>query len=148
MKIKEFAGSHRFLSNFANSSILVDEKYYPTVEHYFQANKTIVEAEFEAIRTAETPGRAKRLGRKCTLRPYWDNIKDEVMMKGLRAKFARPEFRKRLLATGDSILEEGNTWGDVYWGKNITTGEGQNKLGQLLMQLRDEIKDEERKRVL
>lgn len=143
MVINQFDGAYRFLSNFASSPIVVGDKYYPTVEHYFQSMKTIVEQESEEIRTSEAPGRAKKLGRKCTLRPFWENIKDEIMMKGLRAKFARKDMSELLLATEDAELVEGNTWGDKYWGKDIYTDEGENKLGQMLVQIREELRNEE-----
>lgn len=44
-----------------------------------------------------------------------------------------------LIATGDAILREGNHWGDRFWGVDARTGEGENHLGRLLMELRAEI---------
>lgn len=146
MKINSFDGAYGFLSNFASSPIVIEDKYYPTVEHYFQSMKTLDEAEAEEIRTAVSPGKSKRLGRRCTLRADWDEIKDEIMMTGLRAKFSRRDMQDSLLFTGDAILIEGNTWGDRYWGKDIYTDEGENRLGQLLMILREEIKNEEERK--
>ena len=105
--------------------------------------KTLDEDESEEIRNAISPGKSKRLGRRCTLREDWEEIKDEVMMTGLRAKFSRRDMKDSLLFTGDHVLEEGNTWGDKYWGIDSITGEGENKLGQMLMQVRKEIKDNE-----
>ena len=66
------------------------------------------------------------------------------MRKFLCKKFAIPELRQKLLDTGDAYLIEGTTWHDNYWG--ICTcdrcgGRGQNKLGQLLMEIRKEIRD-------
>jgi predicted NAD-dependent protein-ADP-ribosyltransferase YbiA (DUF1768 family) len=46
---------------------------------------------------------------------------------------------EKLLSTGDIVLEEGNTWGDEYWGINLKTGKGKNNLGKLIMQIREEI---------
>ena len=143
MEINSFVGVYSFLSNFTSSPMVIDDKYYPTVEHYFQSMKTLDEDESEEIRNAISPGKSKRLGRRCTLREDWEEIKDEVMMTGLRAKFSRRDMKDSLLFTGDHVLEEGNTWGDKYWGIDSITGEGENKLGQMLMQVRKEIKDNE-----
>lgn len=55
-----------------------------------------------------------------------------------RQKYTVPYLREKLLATGDAELVEGNTWGDRFWG--VCNGVGQNWLGRLLMQVRDEIK--------
>ena len=61
------------------------------------------------------------------------------MEEALRIKFSNPKLRKALLDTGDEYLEEGNTWGDQYWG--VCNGVGKNKLGKLLMKIRQEIKE-------
>ena len=61
------------------------------------------------------------------------------MLRFLRDKF-KPgsELAGKLLNTGDAELVEGNHWGDRYWG--VCDGEGQNKLGKLLMQVRGELR--------
>lgn len=144
--INSFDGEFAFLSNFFPSPITFDGITFPTVENWFQAWKTEVPAEFRAIATAETPGRAKRLGRKCILREDWEEVKEQVMEDGLRLKFADPELKAKLLATGDQYLEEGNTWHDNYWGvchcikcQDIMA---KNHLGKLLMKLRTEFMEE------
>ena len=144
--INSFDGEFAFLSNFFPSPITFDGITFPTVENWFQAWKTEVPTEFRAIATAETPGRAKRLGRKCMLREDWEEVKEQVMEDGLRLKFADPELKSKLLATADEELIEGNTWHDRTWGRCVCSkcgGQGQNLLGQLLMELREEIKKEE-----
>ena len=62
------------------------------------------------------------------------------MLSGLRIKFKNPELRSLLLATGNEELVEGNWWRDTYWG--VCEGVGQNKLGKLLMQVREEVKND------
>jgi predicted NAD-dependent protein-ADP-ribosyltransferase YbiA (DUF1768 family) len=59
----------------------------------------------------------------------------------LLAKFTQnPELGKALVATGDSLLEEGNTWGDTFWGVCPPgSGTGHNWLGCLLMHTRSQI---------
>lgn len=139
-----FDGEFAFLSNFHPSLITVDGIMFPTVEHLFQAAKTVSLVEREKIAAAVTPGQAKRLGRNVMLCDNWEEIKDDVMLNALRLKFAILPLREKLLATGDEELVEGNTWHDNTWGncscdrcKDI---EGQNKLGKMLMQIREEIK--------
>jgi predicted NAD-dependent protein-ADP-ribosyltransferase YbiA (DUF1768 family) len=59
----------------------------------------------------------------------------------LRQKFTDPGLRARLLATGTALLREGNWWRDTFWGVDQRTGAGQNHLGRLLMEIRDELRD-------
>ena len=75
------------------------------------------------------------------MRSDWNNIKTAVMLTLIRQKFQLPNLRKKLLATNDIYLEEGNTWGDRIWG--TVNGEGENRLGKILMQVREEIRKEE-----
>jgi len=133
--IGRFDGDHACFSNFHPSEITYLGLKFPTVEHAFQASKTLVSAEQEAIRIAATPGKAKRLGRKATLRDDWEQLKDGVMRHLLLLKFEDPVLQALLLATGDAVLIEGNDWKDTYWG--TCNGEGQNRLGKLLMDVRD-----------
>lgn len=95
------------------------------------------------IAEAPTPGEAKRRGRSVKLRPDWEEVKEEVMLEGLRLKFRIPEFREGLRATQSAILIEGTTWHDNEWG-NCTCEKckdipGKNKLGKLLMKVRSEL---------
>ena len=93
-----------------------------------------------AIANASTPGLAKKMGRSVSLRPDWEDIKDDVMLEGLYRKFTNDELAEWLLDTGDEELVEGNWWGDRYWG--VCNGIGQNKLGKLLMKVREELAEE------
>lgn len=136
--IDKFDGEYFFLSNFYNSVQSVKGKPYKTNEHYFQAEKADNEAEHEQIRLSGSAAESKKLGRKVKLRSNWESIKDQVMLDGLRAKFSNPILKQKLLDTGDAILIEGNTWQDKYWG--VCGGVGKNKLGILLMKVREELK--------
>lgn len=140
--IAEFKDEYEFLSNFYPSPFTVDGIYYPTVEHYFQAMKTLNIEKRKEIAAASTPGRAKRLGRTVELRPDWEEVKIDVMRNGLAYKFAHhSDLRRKLIATGDQYLEEGNHWCDNFWGSchclKCQDKVGQNNLGKLLMQLRE-----------
>lgn len=138
--ITEFKGSYRWLSNFWPLRLEIDGEIWPSVENFYQAQKTLVPDEREQF-TDCGPAAAKRRGRKVTLRLDWDEVKEEVMLRGLREKFKHPELRELLLRTGDCLLMEGNRWGDTYWGVCFKKGCGQNRLGQLLMLVREEIRN-------
>jgi ribA/ribD-fused uncharacterized protein len=136
--IESFAGDYRWLSNFFPALVIHRGTHFSSVEHAYQAAKTDSMTERATIQRAETPAIAKRLGRKVTLRPAWDAEKEQVMLECLREKFKDPDLRARLIGTGDAKLVEGNYWGDTYWG--VCRGSGQNRLGVLLMRVRDEVR--------
>lgn len=137
--IDRFDGEYSFLSNFELSPFTVNGVVFPTMEHYFQAMKATNQEDLLEIAKASTPGKAKRLGRKVKIRPDWEYVKKDIMLEGLRKKFAIPKLRQKLLDTGDAYLEEGNTWGDHCWG--VCNGIGENNLGKLLMRVREEIRE-------
>jgi ribA/ribD-fused uncharacterized protein len=130
-----------FMSNFARAAIMLDGRRWPTSEHYFQAQKFAGQALEEQVRAARTPMEAATLGRSLPgLRPDWDAAKDDVMLTALRAKFSQHAYlRTELLATGDAILVE-HTTNDHYWADG-GDGTGQNRLGELLMQVRTELRE-------
>lgn len=127
--------------------VLAQEVIVPTVEHGYQADKTIDPLWRKAMLIGErgesglnTPSASevKKLGQKVHLREDWtDAFKVQRMMFWLRLKFSNWDLRKNLLATEDAVLVEGNTWGDVFWG--VFNGQGQNYLGRSLMKVREEI---------
>ena len=68
-----------------------------------------------------------------------EEVKDQIMYEIVLNKFSQnEELREKLIATGDEYLAEGNTWHDTYWG--VCNGKGKNKLGKILMQVREELK--------
>lgn len=137
--IQQFTGAYRFLSNFYAHEICYGELVAPTNEHLFQALKTRRRSDQQWVLDASTPGEAKRRGRSVKLRPAWDSQRDNYMALCVRLKFpARSSMALRLLDTGAALLEEGNTWGDRYWGK--VNGRGENRLGHLLMARRHHLR--------
>lgn len=137
--ISRFTGHYSWLSNFHKSPIEVDGDRYLTVEHAFQAYKTLDLIERELVRNAPTPAKAKQLGQRVTLRPRWDDMKLAVMERMLREKFARgTPLAAELVATGNRYLTEGNGWGDEFWG--VYNGRGLNHLGRLLMKIREDLR--------
>lgn len=141
--LKSYAVNEAYgeFSNFALYPIKLKGKYWPTTEHYFQAQKFAGTAQEEKIRKAKSPMLAAKLGRnrKIQIVKNWDNKKDNVMYETLRAKFTQHrDLQKLLLETGDSLLVE-HTVFDNYWGDR-GDGSGKNRLGKLLMRLRTELK--------
>jgi N-glycosidase YbiA len=126
-------------SNYSDHPILVDGLLYPTNEHYFQSQKFTDPAYMESIRIAPTPGKAKTMGnvRTIPIRKDWETVKEDVMLRGLRAKFTQHEdLRKLLLQTKDAKLIE-STPHDRYWADG--GGTGLNRLGYCLELVRSEL---------
>ena len=139
--IDKFQGDYRFLSNFYPSEIEYENLIYPTAEHAYQAAKTLDAAERESIRSACSPGKAKRLGKTVTLRNDlpWKNYKEAIMLDILAQKFEQPILKTLLLATNDAYLVEGNQWNDTEWGciwDECGNLAGKNRLGTCLMIVR------------
>lgn len=145
MSINSFSGNYRFLSNFWLCSVPFDGIDYPSSENAFQAMKC-KEHSYRWMFRDITPGAAKRLGKSVALREDWDEVRLNVMLGILRVKFFRHEdLRLKLIATGDQELIEGNYWNDTFWGvcpvpTRTIQGSGENHLGKLLMQVRDEAR--------
>jgi ribA/ribD-fused uncharacterized protein len=133
--------THREFSNFAPFWIDLDDTRWPTVEHYYQAQKFADPKLRQLIRKAAKPAIAKNLAdkSKAAIRPDWDAVKDDVMYRAVRRKFElHGELRELLLATGEEeIMESAPT--DYYWGVG-REGTGQNRLGKIIERIRAELR--------
>lgn len=139
-KIDRFSGKYNFLSNFYPCKVIWNDERFPSVEHAFQAAKSLNRADRIKISVAPNPKEAKKFGRSLKLRPDWEEVKDEIMYECVKYKFENDdELKQKLLDTKDAELIEGNNHRDSYWG--VYKGEGQNKLGKILMRVRSEIKE-------
>jgi ribA/ribD-fused uncharacterized protein len=130
-------------SNFSPHPVVLKGKTWPTSEHYFQAQKFAGTPDEEEVRQARSPTIAARMGRsrQRPLRKDWESVKDAIMHEALLAKFTQhAELRTTLLATGDAKIVE-HTENDRYWGDG-GDGSGKNQLGQILMQVREELRAE------
>ena len=130
-------------SNFSRHGVDLDGAWWPTTEHYFQAQKFVDASYTEKIRISFTPKQAADLGRSRSvpLRTDWETIKDAVMFKAVQRKFElHGEIRAVLLSTGEEELVE-NAPGDYYWGCGAD-GSGKNQLGITLMQVRDILRQQ------
>lgn len=138
--IKSFTKEYSFLSNFYGCFISYMGLRFPSVEHAFQAAKSLdpdIRWQFQYCRSA---GEAKQRGKMVKLRPDWEEVKIQVMTDLIRNKFQCPVLKQKLLDTGYAHIEEGNSHGDRFWG--TVKGQGRNELGKILMKVRDELRNE------
>jgi len=152
-------GYYWSFSNYCETSITIDGLLYNSVEHWYQSNKFTCSVYKEIIRKAKTPHQSKvfaslviaksgydwRMALNKTIqkhldlglqvRPDWEDIKESIMAKGIEAKFTQhPSLKTILLSTGDKLIRETSPR-DSYWGTG-SDGQGKNRLGYLLMDLR------------
>ena len=140
VRINTFTDEYFFLSNFYEVPVTYKGLTYPSTEAAFHAQKT--GNFFQRLKcTRLDPLQSKRYGRTFRLRKNWDEIKCGIMHDIVKAKFTQnPDLGQKLIDTGDAYLVEGNTWKDTYWG--VYNGHGENNLGRILMQVRQELKEE------
>lgn len=143
-KISSFRDEYRFLSNFYQCPFEYKGLTYPNAEAAFQAQKCCKEEDKIKYTLQKNPVRVKQMGKKePNLPANWDTVSYDIMNEILHAKFSVPELAEKLKATGNAYLEEGNHWHDNRWGKctceKCSTKEGQNWLGKILMEIRDEL---------
>ena len=120
VEIKNFVGDYEFLSNFFPAKIEYEGLIYLNAESAFQAQKEKTKDLRKKYQNMN-PMKAKELGETCDKRDGWEEIQDEVMYKIVKAKFSQQApLRKKLLETDN--------------------GHGLNKLGKILMQVREEFR--------
>lgn len=83
-------------------------------------------------------------------RPDWrSKVQLETMDALVSDKYVRsPKAAEWLLKTGGGRIEEGNTWGDVFWGvalsdmpgRGVKAGQGANHLGRLTFKSRERLR--------
>lgn len=142
------SGKYGCFSNFSNHHINLEGEVWSTTEHYFQAKKFLDPLIQARVRACKTPMQAKRMGsdRSLPLRKDWECVKETIMITALRAKFSQhASLQELLVSTGDALLVE-HTKNDLYWADG-GNGSGKNRLGHLLMQIRQELQ-QQRKRKL
>jgi hypothetical protein len=129
-----------YLNNFCKAKMKVFGKIWETVEHAYQSQKTLIPGEVLKIWAAKTPREARNIGQLVQMRPDWDDIKDDVMYDCVWAKFSQnSDLKQQLLDTGDQELEDSKI--DPYWGCGAD-GKDHNILGNILMEVRKELRDE------
>jgi ribA/ribD-fused uncharacterized protein len=104
----------------------------------------------EKIRTTPSTKAVKTLGDKVKnfIKEQWDSKQQEIMERGVRAKFVQhPELMKQLTETGSKPIGNADAR-DSCWGigtsvnteksKDHTKWKGQNHLGKIIMKIRGE----------
>lgn len=125
-------------SNFSLHGFQLDGVWWTTSEHYFQAQKFVGTPYVEEVRVLKTPKEAATRGRSRTLplRLDWEQVKDDIMRQAVLQKFkTHTDICEILLSTDDELIVE-NAPRDYYWGCGAD-GSGKNKLGLILMEVRE-----------
>lgn len=138
--IAEFRGPTRWLSNFAPCVIILEGRKYKSVEHAYMSAKSDMESWKVFCQFTEKPGEVKKASKTVELRSHWEDIKIHVMKECINQKFNQEPYKSALLLTKDETLQEGNNWGDKFWGVDLKTGEGNNYLGKIIMSKRAELR--------
>ena len=129
-----------WLSNFSKHGFTLNKTRWPSVEHFYQAQKFARTDWAERIRKAESPLKARKAGQDRSLVPRadWDAVKEDIMRLAVRAKFEQNrKLREILLATGNADLVHLST-NDLVWGRTLD-GAGENRLGVIIMEIRQSL---------
>ncbi len=157
--INTFNGRWFFLSNFFPCEITHKGITYPSVEHYYVAMKVteiqLLNGQYytagdfrELVAKIKLPADAKKIGQRVKVRRDWDEKKLEFMNWGLREKFKNENLSDLLISTNDLEIIENNYWHDNFWGSCTCSkcgNTGENNLGKILMDIRQELKQQNKK---
>lgn len=142
--IRDFIGVNDFLNNFYIVPVYYEGLWFPSSEHAYQAAKSMILSERISILKCNTPGQAKRMGKKLNLRPGWGSMRFDVMLEIVKSKFKDPRLMYELSETFPHELIEGNNWHDNFWGdcscEKCQSIKGLNYLGLILMTTRSYYK--------
>lgn len=135
--------ANEVLSSFSKHGFELEDKEWPSVEHYFQAMKFEDANYQEKIRLSNTPKQARKLGRSRfkKIRKDWRNIKTTIMTRAVYTKcHAHPDVKQALLDTDNNKLVENSQY-DYYWGCGRDR-RGENHYGKVLMRVRHKLLEE------
>ena len=133
------------LSRFADTPFLLEDRLWPTVEHYYQALKFLNKETQQTILELKSPEQAikfaKRWRNKFKVRKDWNNIKTTVMTRAIYTKCRTyPDIAEKLIATANEAIVE-NSQFNYFWGCGRDK-RGNNHYGKILMNVRDKLIDE------
>jgi len=131
------------LSRNSDHAIKLEDKQWPTVEHYFQAMQFESSDYQEKIRNAISAEQAIKLGKTWFKRKRKDlnQVRTILMTRALYIKCRTyPEVTERLLETEELRLVE-NSQFDYYWGCG-RDHRGENHYGEVLMNVREKLLSE------
>lgn len=139
--IKEFQKEYRWLNNFAPVKITLDNIDYYSVEHaYMSAKSDNIEWKKFCSDSENKAGDVKRKSKTLKVKDNWNEIKIQIMRECIKQKFNQEPYKTKLLNTGTEYIQEGNMWNDKFWGVCLKTNKGQNNLGKLIMEIRNQLK--------
>ena len=133
------------IGTFSRHAVFLDDKEWPSVEHYYQAMKFDDAQYRERVRTAGHPKKARRLGRNRfkKRRADWHSVKQVVMTRAVYTKCrTHVEVAEALLALGEVTLVENSSY-DYHWGGGRDR-RGDNHYGKVLMNVRSKLREEAR----
>lgn len=146
-----------YLSNWWLSDFKVDGIKFTSAEQYMMFGKAKLFGDLETqakILAVSDVAKIKALGRevKGFDDEVWTANREQIVYKGLKAKFRDDEeLKEKLLSTGDAILAECAVH-DRVWGIGLSMKDpnrfvpekwrGLSLLGKLLMQVREELRSE------
>lgn len=147
--IDKFYGEYLWLSNFQVCKIQYDGYIYWSTQAAYQAQKfkgsNIQNDRIKKIFCKIEPNQAKILGSIIPLREDWEQVRLDIMKDILKIKFSQQPFKSMLINTGEQELVQGNYWHDTFFGRcecSKHKGEGQNHLGKIIMQIRDQLQNQ------
>lgn len=141
INVKSFDGEFDFLNMFYNCKVIVGKFTYLNAYSAFTASKCKNENEKRAF-TRLNAIKSKKKSKRLLKRDDWDDVKVDIMKEIQRAKFEQnPELKEKLLKI-DGYIENQVMYTDLFWGKNISQNKGKNMLGKIIMELRDEFKNQ------
>lgn len=132
------------LGTVSSHSFQLEDRIWPTVEHYIQAMQFSDETRQEKVRLAATPQLARKLGKTGLFRrprPDWASLRRVYMTRAVYTKCrSYPAVAEALLATDDNLIVENDQY-DYYWGCGRDR-RGDNTYGKVLMDVRDKLRQE------
>ena len=134
--IKEFQREYRWLSNFAKVEVYWDNKKFPSVENAYQAAKND-DIKWHELCQTQDEYFIKKASHGIKIRKDWNIKKEPVMFDLLNQKYSQEPFLTKLLDTNNLYLQQGNTHDDKFWGFCLKTNKGENRLGKMIMEIRE-----------
>lgn len=131
-----FKGEYRWLSNFAlfETPVKYNDIWFDSAEQLYQAKKCKRREQF-ILFDGLTAAQSKEFGKQVELRPDWHEIRLQTMFEVQMIKYNQPKFKALLEQTKGLYIEETNWWGDIFFG--VCNGVGENNLGKIIMDVRD-----------
>jgi ribA/ribD-fused uncharacterized protein len=130
----------QLLGTFSAHPFTLEDKEWPSVEHYFQAMKFEAGNHQNIIRSAAGPKKARKLGRTRfeKIRNDWSTARTVFMTRAIYTKCRTyPDVSALLLSTDSQKLVESSQY-DYFWGCGRDR-RGENMYGQILMNVRDKL---------